>query len=244
MKQSDEKHQKMTTSLAKEITGGLSVPSKMPGFSYNLPATSCTVGQKLRRVKGSVCSKCYALKGRYSFLNVKNAMARRLAGIDHPRWVEAMIFLIHQKSEGRGKHNYFRWHDSGDLQSKEHLHAIFRICRATPKVNHWLPTREIGILKGETPPENLTIRVSAFMIGEVIGEKFSASLVGRGIVNSAVLPLSKARLEREKANGETVPSGKRQTWICPATTDADKHECGECRACWKRKVERVIYAQH
>jgi bacteriocin-like protein len=31
----------------KQITGGLSKPSKMPGFSYNLPATKCITGAKL-----------------------------------------------------------------------------------------------------------------------------------------------------------------------------------------------------
>ena len=68
----------------KEITGGLSKPSKMPGFSYNFPATRCITGSKLVKIPGSVCSGCYALKGRYRFSNVKNAMQRRLDSINHP----------------------------------------------------------------------------------------------------------------------------------------------------------------
>ena len=38
---------------AKEITGGLSKPTKMPGPSFNLPATACITGAKHVNVKGS-----------------------------------------------------------------------------------------------------------------------------------------------------------------------------------------------
>ena len=38
---------------AKEITGGLSKPSKMPGPSYNLPAAACITGAKLAKIPGS-----------------------------------------------------------------------------------------------------------------------------------------------------------------------------------------------
>ena len=48
---------------AKEITGGLSKPSKMPGPAYNLPAQACITGAKLVQIPGSVCEGCYALKG-------------------------------------------------------------------------------------------------------------------------------------------------------------------------------------
>ena len=55
--------------------GTLSAPSKMPCFSFSIPAKLCITGQKLRDVKNSICSKCYALKGRYVKLEleIKNA---------------------------------------------------------------------------------------------------------------------------------------------------------------------------
>ena len=59
---------------ARKITGGLSAPGKMPEGSYNLPATACQTGQLLAKVKGTPCSGCYALKGRYRFPNVKEAI--------------------------------------------------------------------------------------------------------------------------------------------------------------------------
>jgi len=48
-----------------EIIGGLTQTEKMPGFSYSLPAQECKTGSKLRKIKNSVCSTCYALKGNY-----------------------------------------------------------------------------------------------------------------------------------------------------------------------------------
>ena len=97
-----------------KIVGGLSKPSKMPGPAYNLPAYKCITGQKLAKIPGSVCFGCYALKGRYRFRPVKSAMERRLEALKDPGWVDAMIQLIKP-------HKEFRWHDSGDLQSLEHL---------------------------------------------------------------------------------------------------------------------------
>ena len=40
----------MNKKEAKEITGGLSAPGKMPEGSYNLPARACQTGAKLREI--------------------------------------------------------------------------------------------------------------------------------------------------------------------------------------------------
>ena len=145
---------------ARIITGGLSKPNKMPGPSINLPASQCITGAKLVKVKGSTCSGCYALKGRYRFQNVKDAMQRRLAKLHDPRWVEAMVVLIDQQP-------VFRWHDSGDIQSAKHLTNIFEVCNRTPGTSHWLPTRESRFLIywqfGEKVPKNLKIVLSDHM---------------------------------------------------------------------------------
>jgi len=146
---------------AKEITGGLSKPSKMPGPAYNLPAQACITGAKLVKIPGSVCNGCYALKGRYNFRNVRLALARRLESLQHPQWVFAMTVLI--KGE-----EVFRWHDSGDLQSSWHLKRIFEVCNATPETRHWLPTREAKFLPLNTDsiPKNLLIRMSSHRIDQ------------------------------------------------------------------------------
>ena len=144
---------------ARLITGGLRAPNKMPGPSINLPAVACITGAKLVDVLGSTCSGCYALKGRYRFQNVKDAMARRLAKLHDPRWIEAMVTLI-------DKQPVFRWHDSGDLQSAKHLTNIFEVCNQTPGTRHWLPTREarfLSLMDPDVVPKNLKIVLSDHM---------------------------------------------------------------------------------
>ena len=148
---------------AEEITGGLSAPGKMPEGSFNLPASACETGQKLAKVPGTPCYKCYADdRGRYRFPNVKAALARRLASLSHPRWVEAMTVLV------KGK-KHFRWHDSGDLQGVWHLKNIFEVCKQTPSTKHWLPTREVkypSLMDPAVVPTNLKIIISDHMIDQ------------------------------------------------------------------------------
>ena len=139
---------------AERITGGLSGPGKMPEASYNLPASMCQTGAKLRKIPETPCYKCYAFKGNYvRFPAVQKAMYRRLESLTHPQWVEGMTTLVK-------KIKHFRWHDSGDLQSVAHLKKIYEVCINTPKTMHWLPTQERKYLPLGSYPDNLTIRLS------------------------------------------------------------------------------------
>ena len=195
---------------AEKIVGGLSKPSKMPGPAYNLPASACITGQKLAKIPGSVCAGCYALKGRYRFNNVQAALQRRLQAIESPEWVEAMIVLIKPQK-------FFRWHDSGDIQSLKHLENIFRVCRATPGTSHWLPTREAQFLKRlkvNQVPRNLIIRMSSHMIDQAPVNFWPWT--------------------------STVTSGEGRS--CPAPEQGNS--CGSCRQCWDRAVPNVCYGKH
>jgi len=193
------------------ITGGLSKPSKMPGPAYNLPAAACLTGAKLVKVRGSTCSGCYALKGNYKrFPAVQKALNRRLKSLEDPRWVTGMITLIHGRP-------VFRWHDSGDIQSAQHLKNIFEICKQTPDTKHWLPTRESGLLKFLDPeiiPKNLIIRLSATKVNGAAGKSWPWT--------------------------STVTDGKGKT--CPAPDQGGK--CKSCRQCWTRSIENITYAKH
>ena len=133
----------------------------MPGLSYSLPAWECKTGSKLRKVKGSVCASCYALKGNYTrYPAIKAAQYRRLEAMKHPAWVTAMAAVIKRQK-------WFRWHDAGDVQDQQHLQKIFEICRLTPDTKHWLPTREAWIKNHlDSKPENLVIRFSPPMMGQ------------------------------------------------------------------------------
>ena len=152
----------MKTSEAWKLVGGLSKPSKMPGWAYGLPAKECKTGSKQRAVKDSVCYNCYALKGCYVFKVVQDAQYRRLEATKSPLWVGAMALLINSK-----KAKEFRWHDSGDVQDEEHLLKIFAVCKLPPSIQHWMPTREAWV-KHFLPecPENLVIRFSAPMVNQ------------------------------------------------------------------------------
>lgn len=187
----------------------------MPGYSISLPAKKCQAGAELAKISGSVCHGCYALKGRYMFPNVQRAMDKRLAGITHPDWVEALTTLI--KSKVSIGVPYFRFFDSGDLQSEEHLLRIFEVCKNLPEVSFWLPTREHKIVKTvartHKVPDNLTIRVSAAMID---GEPPTYW----------------------KTTATVVTTGH----TCPAYKQGG--ECKECRACWDRSVPNVSYPKH
>ena len=210
----------MTIQIAEAVTGKLSKPSKMPGFAYSIPAQACGVGSKLRGVAGSICSKCYALKGRYVFSSVKNALYRRLESLSHPLWIDAMAFLINHASV-----NVFRWHDSGDIQSLQHLENIAEVCKKTPDVRHWLPTREYSIVteykaKHGAFPDNLNVRLSAYMV-------------------DGPLPTGAADRLGVTVSGVTSDASK---VTCPAYKQGGV--CGSCRACWDKNVSVVLYPKH
>jgi len=196
-----------------QITGGLSKPNKMPGPSINLPAVACITGAKLVNVKGSTCSGCYALKGNYiRFPAVQKAMERRARSLVHDSWVTAMVVQIK-------KHRWFRWHDSGDLQSVQHLKNIFEVCKLTPDTRHWLPTREarfLSLMDPDVVPKNLKIVLSDHM-------------------NDQATPPS----WWPYTSGVTTKHG---TVTCPSSSQGNK--CRSCRKCWDRRTKRVIYGKH
>lgn len=203
---------------ARIITGGLSKPNKMPGPSINLPAVACITGAKLVNVKGSTCSGCYALKGRYRFKNVRDAMQRRLSKLHDPRWIEAMVTLINGRHWQKPQ-PVFRWHDSGDLQSVQHLKNIFEVCKQTPDTSHWLPTREARFLKLMDPdvvPKNLKIVLSDHMNDQPVAPTWWPYTSGVTTSHELV--------------------------TCPASKQGNK--CLDCRKCWDRNTKRVIYGKH
>jgi len=203
--------------------GGLSKPSKMPGFAYGIPAWECKIGSFLRKVKNSVCSKCYALKGMYVFPVVRAAQETRFKKIHGPNWVIDMTTLIQFKYRKKKtkKDRIFRWHDAGDIQSVAHLEKIVEIANSLPTMRFWLPTREKQILRdflatGQEFPANLIVRVSAAMIGQSQDDNIP------GTVSS------------------TVGVGK--GFQCKAPKQ--KGKCLNCRACWDNSVKVVDYSQH
>lgn len=238
----------MTLGQARAIVGSLGFPSKMPGTSYGLPAAACKIGSKLAKIPGTVCSICYALSGgaKYQMPRAALGQRKRLAAITHSMWVEAMVFLlvhVHsgpikvdlgiagvrllRKGGSRFRWNvpgFHRWHDSGDLQSVEHLANICEVACRTPRIKHWVPTQEIGmvrayIARGGVVPANLVIRLSSVSFDDGPRRAWPHT----SAVYSGIAPLS-------PGHG------------CPAH---DQHnECRGCRACWSPDVAHVLYKMH
>lgn len=203
-----------------EKIGSLSNPSKMPEKAWGISAKECIVGSSLRNVENSVCNKCYAFKGHYTQSSTRRAHAKRMSGFNEQEdWPHMMAALIK-----RSVSKYFRWFDSGDLQSVYMLACIVEVAKLCPHIKFWLPTREYSIVNsyisgGNEIPKNLRIRLSAHMIDGKLPNKLAKQL------NVSV---SGVTSDHNKA---TCPSFKQHG------------VCGSCRFCWDRKGP-VIYLKH
>jgi hypothetical protein len=186
----------------------------MPCPSWGISATRCRIGQALARQEDTVCSGCYALRGRYRFSAVQDKLEGRYQGLFHPLWTPAMVFLVRYYCD-----RYFRLFDSGDLQGVNHLRNIVTLARHVPDVRMWLPTREYEVVRACAAdiPDNLIVRVSAHQVD--------------GQPPSWWPTTSTVTSVQEAGDG-----------ICPAR-DQD-NQCGECRACWDDDVANVAYRLH
>lgn len=222
----------LTVARAIECIGAdWGVTSKMPCPTYSLSAQECGTGSKLRTVPGSVCASCYACRGSYLFPSVQKGMDRRMMALmDSPvEWTLGHIVLQRKR-----KPEYFRWHDSGDLQSRPHLIAIILIAEFAPWCQFWLPTKEVDIVQQVVSqvqiPKNLTIRISHPMVDRM----------SEGIQ----LVVEKSPMLCESVvTTEDFPFCEKFAVKCPATF-TDGHECGDCRTCWNPGVQLVAYKKH
>jgi hypothetical protein len=196
----------------------LSNVSKMPGKSISLSAFDCQTGEKLSKIPGSVCHDCYARKGMYRMPNVINKMEERKEFFNSIDFVPRMIGLLNKT-----RSEYFRWFDSGDVQSVRMALNILDVVEATPGKRHWIPTKERAIwldaIKqyGRKLPDNVVIRYSATMVDQAPPESWTHS--------SAVV-------KSIDAIGHECPAPKQQG------------KCGDCRACWDTNVKTVSYHKH
>ncbi len=224
---------RMTAQQATAIAGSLGQPSKMPGAAYGLDAFQCRKGGELVADPSSTCHACYARRNFYlSWRPAVAARAKRQAAIRHRYWVESMIALILGYVEGGGE-PAFRWHDSGDLHGPWHLANICAVAEATPRVRHWLPTREyddvVAYLRaGGVIPPNLTVRLSAHYKGE-----------------APIVPPELAHLPTSTTHrlGEPPPIRRKGAIVCHAI-DSPVNMCRGCRACWDGRVTNVSYRLH
>lgn len=213
------------------VCGSMTQTEKMPCKSYSLPTESCVTGFKMAMIKGSICSVCYAEKGNYNrfAVNVKPSQWARLESIrmalesetNRLDWVSAMVSQI-------GQDEYFRWHDSGDLQNIEHFSLIVDVANALPSTTFWLPTREYGIIKdyiqaGNVVPKNLIVRLSAMYVDKPV-------IVPKSLQNVENVTTSNVHSTYDAKFGNECQSYK------------NDGKCNTCRLCWT--TEPVTYGLH
>lgn len=195
----------------------------MPGLAWGISATRCRVGSALhaqdkgKAEKKTVCGNCYARKGSYAFDNVQKKLEERYQTLFNPEWTPAFVAGLRTELEPGEK---FRFHDSGDLQSLNHLRNVLRICSAVRDVLFWAPTREHGLLSQIDPgdvPENLVIRLSGNLIDGKPPKGWPwTSTVVRDVDNAS----------------------------CPSSIEGGSCDENECEACWDRTRKNVAYAKH
>jgi hypothetical protein len=214
----------LTYDQAVKIAGQLSYPSKMPCPSWGIDPKHCKTGAKLRKKKNTTCSICYACRGHYCYPKVRLRQQERLEGIAFQYWVDAMIVII-----ARAACSHFRWLDSGDLQGMDHLLKVILIAVRMPEVQFWLPTQEHKLIADckQIIPDNLTIRLTNVVIDPIYPIKTN-------------LPVAEVHTGSKEEWDKLLLTSSNDAHYCPADGTGEK-KCGTCRACWDKRVTKIIY---
>ena len=197
----------------------LSKASKMPCKSWSLEAlVTCPASKNKDGSLVDACKGCYATTGNYRFPNVKAPRAHNKEDWKRESFVSEFIQELDTE-------RYFRWFDSGDMYDLRLANKILEIMKATPWVNHWLPTRMHKFAK--------FAEVIAQMesLPNVVVRKSSDSVTGgviEGLTTSTIAP-----------DAASAPEGAK---VCEAYTRGGK--CGTCRLCWSKDVALVAYPAH
>ena len=198
--------------------------------SWSLPAGTSCPGSK----DAEVCKTCYAKKGMYRFPVVKNVREYNRDDYRKDDWVDRMVAKV-------SKFDYFRWFDSGDIETHELAMKIWQVITRTSSTQHWLPTRSDKIgnidhvlhgipksadtkLAGITHLPNVAVRLSADNIGLDKPE--------RSGVNSYVV--------RQE---DMFEAKKRGIHLCPVTAPGSTQKsCDTCTLCYTDA--EVAYVLH
>ena len=180
-----------------------------PVKSFSLPAGTSCPGAK----DAEVCGSCYAKSGFYHMPVVKNVREHNRIAYHKDSFVDDMVKII-------GTDKWFRYFDSGDIETPELGEKIYQIAKRCPTTSIWIPSRSDkvksiapSIKKLQSLP-NVSMRLSADNIG--------LSKPERPGVNSYVINVS-----------DIPEAHKRGILVCPATTPGTTQKsCDTCTACY------------
>lgn len=203
--------------------------------SWSLPAGTSCPGAK----DAEVCKGCYAKKGMYRFPVVKAVREYNRDDYKKDDWVERMAAKV-------SKFDYFRWFDSGDIETPLLASRIRRVINETPNTKHWLPTRSDKVsaihkvLDGGTLDTNGSSPIrwnSLFPLNNYsnVALRLSADNIGlnnkeRPGVNSYVITPE-----------EIFEAKKQGIYVCPVGITGQK-SCDTCTMCYTNNP--VAYVLH
>lgn len=181
-----------------------------------------------------VCKSCYATKGMYRFPVVKNVREHNSEDYKRDEWVDEMIKEV-------SKFDYFRWFDSGDIESVELALKIRSVVRGTPKVAHWLPTRSDKIVS-----ISRVLSSSSTSVEGKIGVPFK--FLSNVVIRPSADHIGLNNTEREGVNSfvikpEDMFEAKKQgIHVCPVGVNPNQKSCDTCTACYTDQA--VAYVLH
>lgn len=206
----------------------LSNTSKLGVKSWSLQAINtcpASIGKDGQLV--DACKGCYATSGNYRFANVKAPREFNRQAWQEEDFVQDFIKALH-------KERFFRWFDSGDMYNIKLAEKMLEIMKATPHVNHWLPTRMHkfqkfhAVIQQMAALDNVVVRLSS---DSVMGERVESTLTD---TNSTVIPEDtvKGFALHDSADG----------MVCKAYYQEGK--CLDCTACYNKEVKTIMYVGH
>ena len=228
-------------------TSLLSQTHDMACYSWSLPAGySCPMAVY---GYGAICSHCYATLNRYLMPNVMRAQWLRFVWLRFALKNNVNVFvstMVDAISSHCVTVPYFRWHDSGDLFSVSYVRAVIAVCKRTPNVKHWFPTRSWQVNGGKAHRlhsnwhkallelaslQNVSVRSSAIRFDE----SAPSTPYGHG---------SAAYTDADGVNNGIVVLDNVVHKACPKSIKHGGTCASEnCRSCWDDD-EHVAYLVH
>jgi hypothetical protein len=219
-----------------EREGGFADVAQATAIGHRGPkgVTSVPVAQ----VSGMfICDACYAGKANYKMYgNIHVSQKIRhlwtLRALKRGSFAQEMtsalrVALGHAKLPKTINPNFFRIHDSGEMESVPYMMGWFEVCANIPNVNFWAPTRMWVVPEFRAAfqhkPSNLTLRPSALFYG----------------VNAPSVPFM-------SAGSTSAPHDMPQHQTCPAYKSGVLESCESvgCRTCWMNPEIPVNYSTH
>lgn len=172
-----------------------------------------------------VCQSCYATKGTYRFPVVKAARQSNKEDYKKDDWVERMV-------EEVKKYDYFRWFDSGDIETSLLAARIHLVIEATPDTKHWLPTRSDKL-------SHLNFHIAKRQLGGRMAFAKTIAALPNVAVRLSADNIGFDKPERKGVNSYVIrptdlfEAQKRGIKICPVTKPGSTQKsCDTCTTCY------------